>query len=231
MDSLRDLDVSRAFPARCIRLSHGDERLVVRPILMTDAEAVAAAVNASLPELRAFMPWAHHPHTARTQLERIRRGEASYFAGEDLVMGLFREDDPAMRAMVGLHPRVALNPSALELGYWAPTPFAGKGFTTLAVRVAIVYAFDKLGADRVQVMCDAANAGSRRVIDKCGFAEEGLLRNVTAPPTPELVQGGYRATGLHPFFALFPDTFAEQPWAAELRARMTYVNIVGYEIG
>src|SRR5262249_12703432 len=157
------------------------------------------AVNASLPELKPFMPWAHHRHTARSQIERIRGGEAAYFAGQDLVMGLFDEAG-AMRAMVGLHPRVALNPSALEVGYWAPTEHTGKGWTTLAVRVAIVYAFDKLCADRVQVMCDEANAGSRHVIDKCGFTLEGRLANVIAEVAPEVREGGYRGTGLNLLF-------------------------------
>ena len=177
MSALHDLEVSRAFPARCIRLSHGGERLVLRPMLMTDAEEVAAAVDESLPELKPFMPWAHRPQTARSQIERLRSDEASYFAGRDMVMGLFAEGSGTMRTMVGLHPRVTLNPAALEIGYWAPTAHAGRGWTTLAVQVALVYAFDRLGADRVQVMSDEANAASRRVIEKCGFALEGRLRN------------------------------------------------------
>lgn len=230
MSALRDLEVSRAFPARCIRLSHGGERLVLRPMLMTDAEEVAAAVDESLPELKPFMPWAHRPQTARSQIERLRSDEASYFAGRDMVMGLFAEGSGTMRTMVGLHPRVTLNPAALELGYWAPTAHAGRGWTTLAVRVALVYAFDKLGADRVQVMSDEANAASRRVIEKCGFALEGRLRNMIPAAAPELVLGGYRSSGFQVLFALFPDTFPEQPWVAELRSRMTYVNLAGHEI-
>ncbi|MBK6518477.1 MAG: GNAT family N-acetyltransferase [Polyangiaceae bacterium] len=231
--TLKDLPITRAHPARLIRTRYRGEELTLGPTLVTDAEEIADALNASLPELKRFMPFAHVQQTALTQLERLRGAEADYFAGRDLTMGLFRERPSARRelvAMVGLHPRVPLNPRGLELGYWAPTRAAGQGTTTFAAKTAIVYAFDKLGADRVQVMCDEANTRSRRVIEKCGFALEGVLRNLTPEPAPELVANGYVSTGRHPMLALFPDTFAALPWVAEVRAAMRYVNLAGHEV-
>jgi RimJ/RimL family protein N-acetyltransferase len=230
MDSLDGLEISRAHPARAIHFRQGADALVLRPTLISDAEAITAAATASLAELKRFMPWAHSPPTARDQLERLRKCEADYFSGRELVMGLFREGEPDLLTMVGLHPRVPLNPRALEIGYWAPTPHAGQGWTTLAVRVALIYAFDTLGADRVQVLCDEANLKSRRVIDKCGFALEGVLRNVIQAPTPELVRGGYEWTGRSPMFGLFPDTFEALPWVLELRNRLTYENLAGHRV-
>jgi RimJ/RimL family protein N-acetyltransferase len=233
MSLLTDLEVSRQYPAREIRVRRGDEALVLGPTLMTDAEAIATAADASKAALKAFMPWAHFPQNELSQLQRLRGVEADYFAGRDLTMGLFREVPGGRRelvVMVGLHPRVPLNPTALEVGYWAPTRFAGQGYTTFAVKLVVTYAFDKLGADRVQVMCDQANAASRRVIEKCGFAFEGVFRNVTPPITPDLVAHGYAATGLCPMYALFPDTFSALPWVAETRASMRYVNLAGYEL-
>lgn len=233
MHSLRELPVSRAYPARLIRARFRGEELVLGPTLVTDAEEIAEALNQSLPELKSFMPFAHAPQTALTQLERLRGAEADYFAGRDLVMALFRERPGERRELVtmaGLHPRVPLNPRALELGYWTPTRSAGRGYATFAAQALLVYAFDKLGADRVQVMCDEANAKSRRVIDKCGFALEGTLRNVAAAPSPELTAGGFVSSGRNPMFALFPDTFAAQPWVAEVRGALRYVNLAGHEL-
>jgi len=233
MSLLADLEVSRMYPAREIRVRRGEEELVLGPTLMTDADAIALAAKESNAELRPFMPWAHFPQNEISQLQRLRTTEADYFAGRELVMGLFREIPGARRelvVMVGLHARVPLNPTALEVGYWAPTKFTKQGFTTFAVKLVVTYAFDKLGADRVQVMCDEANVASRRVIEKCGFALEGVLRNVTPSITPDLVAGGYAATGRHPMYALFPDTFAALPWTEETRAQMRYVNLAGYEV-
>lgn len=235
MTSLRTLPVSRRYPARAIRLEHEGDALVFRPMRLTDAEEVVAAIESSLPELRAFMPWSHAPQTLEGQIDRLRAGEAKYFTGEELVMGLFRQDRAAgaetMLTMVGLHPRVPLNPRGLEIGYWAPTRSAGRGYTTLGVKVALAYAFDKLDADRVQIGCDETNVASRRVIDKCGFAFEGVQRNVLMASTPELVAAGFKGTAHNPSFALFPDTFAALPWVAELRARLVYENIAGHVVG
>jgi RimJ/RimL family protein N-acetyltransferase len=196
---------------------------------MTDAEAISADVSNSLPELKRFMPWSHAEQTPKSHLARLRENEAEYWRGEDMVMGLFGSDG-RMRTMVGLHPRVPLNPAGLEIGYWAPTAYAGQGWTTFAVKLMVVYAFDKLGADRVQVSCDEANAASRRVIEKCGFELEGTLRNVTPAATPELVAGGFAGTQRSLLFALVPESFAKLSWVEETRASMTYVNLAGYEL-
>ncbi|NUP12528.1 MAG: GNAT family N-acetyltransferase [Polyangiaceae bacterium] len=228
MDSLALLDVSRRHPARELRVDHEHEPLVLRPTRMTDAEQIASLVNQSLPELKRFMPWAHAPQTALGQLERLRGGEAAYNAGTDLTMALFRQRDGAMLTMVGLHGRVPLNPNGLEVGYWTPTPHAGRGWASFATKVALVYAFDKLGADRVQVMCDDSNDRSRSVIEKCGFRLEGVLFNVTAAPSKELSEAGYQSTGKNPMFAHVPESFAAQPWVSDLRSRISYVNLAGH---
>jgi RimJ/RimL family protein N-acetyltransferase len=229
VSTLKDLEVSRLYPARSIHVVRGDRRLVLRPTLTTDAETICAAVLASLPELKPFMPWAHAEHTARTQLDRLRGVEAEYFSGDDMVMGLFREDG-AFLTMVGLHPRTALNPKALEVGYWTPTEHTRRGYATLAAKLAAIYAFDKLGSDRLQVMCDEANTASRRVIEKVGFAFEGTMRNMTSQVTPELIAGGFRGTQRSLMFSLVPETFERLPWVEEVRASMTYVNLGGYEV-
>lgn len=229
MNTLRDLEVSRAFPAKCIRVRVGAEQLVLRPTVMSDAEAICSDVLSSLPELKRFMPWAHAEHTPRYQLSRLREAEAVSATGRELVLGLFGPDG-GMRGMVGLHPRVALNPDGLEIGYWAPTRHAGKGWTTLATKLATIYAFDKLGANRVQVMCDDANVASRRVIEKCEFEFEGIQRNVTPAATAELVAGGYEGTTSSRMYALIPSSFEALAWVAPLRASMSYVNLGGYDV-
>jgi len=226
------LPVSRTHPAREVRIRYRGEELVLAPTLLTDVETIASAVNASVHELRRFMPWAHHTPSPHSTIDRLRRCEADYFAGKEFVMGLFRERPGAPRELltgIGLHPRVALNPSALEVGYWTATPHARRGYATLAVRCATVYAFDKFGATRVQVMCDEANTASRGVIEKCGFAFEGVLRNLTTDPDPAHRAAGLIHTGRCRMYALFPDTFAAVPWAAEARAGMRYANLLGYE--
>ena len=62
------------------------------------------------------------------------------------------------------------------LGYWAGEPYAGRGYTTDAVRAAVRFAFKTLGLHRVEAACVPENDRSRRVLEKAGFESEGRAR-------------------------------------------------------
>ena len=51
-----------------------------------------------------------------------------------------------------------------------------KGYGTDAVKLAVEYGFDDLELNRVELTTDAENARGRRCYEKCGFVQEGLLR-------------------------------------------------------
>ena len=63
-----------------------------------------------------------------------------------------------------------------ELGYWLAEPCWGKGYMTWAVRGMCREAFQKLDIVRIYAEPFARNTGSRRVLEKNGFALEGTLR-------------------------------------------------------
>lgn len=63
-----------------------------------------------------------------------------------------------------------------ELGYWMAEPFWGKGYMTWAVREMCQMAFRELDIVRIYAQVFAHNTGSRRVLEKNGFALEGTLR-------------------------------------------------------
>lgn len=63
-----------------------------------------------------------------------------------------------------------------ELGYWLSPQFWGKGIMSRAVRQIVGEVFS--GSDLVRIFAEsfADNAASRRVLEKCGFVLEGVLR-------------------------------------------------------
>jgi Acetyltransferase (GNAT) domain len=56
-------------------------------------------------------------------------------------------------------------------------PGAGRGYVTEAVRGVTAFAFDALGARRVEIRCDSLNHPSVRVAQRAGFRLEGELHN------------------------------------------------------
>ena len=65
-----------------------------------------------------------------------------------------------------------------SLGYFICRELWNQGYATEAVSAALDFIFSKDGF-RVTASCLAENLGSRRVLEKCGFAREGLLKQHT----------------------------------------------------
>lgn len=86
----------------------------------------------------------------------------------------------------GLHNPVWSVP-AFEIGYWCRTSMAGHGFATEATLGLSSFAFDQLGAARVEIRCDARNLRSCRVAEAAGFALEGVVRHCARGTRGELV--------------------------------------------
>ena len=62
------------------------------------------------------------------------------------------------------------------LGYWMRREHSGKGYMALAVESLCRNAFQQLELERIEAACLPENAASRRVLEKCGFHEEGYAR-------------------------------------------------------
>jgi RimJ/RimL family protein N-acetyltransferase len=68
------------------------------------------------------------------------------------------------------------DPGCAEVGYWMVRVARGRGVATRAVRLIVPWAFEAMGIGRMQLTVHEDNLASRRVAEKSGFREEGLLR-------------------------------------------------------
>lgn len=64
-----------------------------------------------------------------------------------------------------------------ELGYWLAEPYWGRGIMPRAVTELCGYVFAHYDIVRIYAEPYAHNTGSRRVLEKAGFALEGILKN------------------------------------------------------
>lgn len=155
------------------------ERLVIRCPRPGDGEAVNRAIVRSLERLQPWFPWAGHTPTVAETEENLRRAQVRFWERSDLRLLLFLKDGPtALAGSSGLH-RINWTVPKFEIGYWATTGFEGKGYITEAVNGIAAFAFDTLGAARVEIRCDAVNARSVAVARRCGFEPEAHLHNDT----------------------------------------------------
>jgi ribosomal-protein-alanine N-acetyltransferase len=72
-------------------------------------------------------------------------------------------------------------PGVGEIGYLLRPAARGQGAMTRAVRLAVAWGFDDLGLVRVQAFVSPDNERSMRLLERLGFAREGLLRSYRGP--------------------------------------------------
>lgn len=62
------------------------------------------------------------------------------------------------------------------LGYMLDEGCVNRGYMTMAVKLAVEFAFGQLGLHRIEANVMPRNLPSRRVLEKCGFENEGLSK-------------------------------------------------------
>jgi [ribosomal protein S5]-alanine N-acetyltransferase len=77
---------------------------------------------------------------------------------------------------IGLEPMQDVHARTAHIGYWLGEPFWGRGIATDAVRAASSDAFSRQAYLRLEAPVFAWNPASMRVLEKCGYAREGVMR-------------------------------------------------------
>ena len=142
-----------------------DDAIALRPLEDDDAPALASAIGGD-PDLDRWtrIPF---PYTEDHAREFIASTEESALAILDRTSG---------ELLGGIGARVC-EMAIVEIGYWVKADARGRGVATRAVALVARFAFEGLGASRVQLTTDPDNLASQRVAEKAGFTREGVLRS------------------------------------------------------
>ena len=142
--------------------------VVVRRVRASDAGAIAAAVGASLDELRPWMPWATPEAASRSnQLARVAEADHRWASGLSYTYSVLTAETGTLVGEVALHRRTG--DGSVELGYWIAAGQTGRGYVTSASAALSSVALQLDGVDRVEIHCDAANTASAAVARRLGY--------------------------------------------------------------
>jgi RimJ/RimL family protein N-acetyltransferase len=98
----------------------------------------------------------------------------------------FAVADAASDAVLGACDLRLPSPRLGEVGYLLDPAARGQGAMTRALRLAVAWAFADLELVRVQAFVSPDNAPSIRLLERLGFAREGLLRSYRGPGADRL---------------------------------------------
>jgi RimJ/RimL family protein N-acetyltransferase len=152
------------------------ERLLIRGPLPGDGKLLHGAVVESRDELLPWMPWATEIMDEEAYEKLAREGQLKFLSREDLWMYFFLKDTNTLIGTGGLH-RMNWEVPRFEIGYWVRTSFGRQGFITEAINGITDFAFNILGAKRLEIRCDKLNKRSAAVARRAGFYLEATLVN------------------------------------------------------
>jgi RimJ/RimL family protein N-acetyltransferase len=192
-----------------VRTALQGERVLVRPLLDSDASGVFQAIDESRTYLMPWMPWAESHRSIEDSLRYIRQSQAQWILRERLPVGIFDIDIGTFVGGSGLE-RIDWQLRRFEIGYWLRADAQGHGYVQETVQLLTRLAFDDLAANRVEIRMDPRNDRSERVAKRLGFVFEGTLRNsmfdhATGGPADRHI------------YALTPETYARLPWGTPAR--------------
>lgn len=143
------------------------ERLVLRPPHVEDIEAMAfLANNLNVARMVTRIPHPYPRERAVNFVEQAASGAVGQF-----VYAITLSATGEFIGCLTLHDH-KYGPG-YEIGYWLGEPYWGKGYATEATVALIDLSFRTLSLEQIYISAQSRNAGSRRVIEKCGFNHSG----------------------------------------------------------
>jgi len=148
------------------------ERLILRQPTAADAEQ-----NFQLRTNEHTMAYIGRPRPqtitdAAAMLEQLEQDRS---AGTRIGWIIALQNDPAMIGSIGLY-KLQPEHQLAEVGFQLMPDHWGKGLMSEALNTVVRFAFDQLGAHRVEAMTDPRNERARALLQRCGFVLEGVLR-------------------------------------------------------
>ena len=147
-------------------------RIRLRPLRGDDAAALYALH--SDPQVMRYWSrtaWTDHAESI-SHLERMAQAER---VGDIPWAIAGREDDVLIGSLSVF--QIVPEHARCMFGYALQSASWGQGLALEATRLGLAYAFSALGLERVEADIDPANQPSRRLVERLGFKQEGLLRH------------------------------------------------------
>jgi RimJ/RimL family protein N-acetyltransferase len=117
---------------------------------------------------RGSMPY---PYTYFDALDFILRVRQDI---HNRVMGLYEANH--IIGIFSLFPGTDVHRLTAEVGYWIGAPYRNKGIASLALKKWCEAAFADYGFIKLKASVFEGNIASARVLEKCGFTGEAILR-------------------------------------------------------
>ncbi len=156
-----------------MKLELDGERVKIRKLKISDAQDIYE--NAKDEEVTRWMLNIPHPYPRDEARKFIRRTYYRLKKKKGYDFGIVLKNTDEIIGMVSLGNIDWKNKNA-EVGYWLGKKYWGKGLIIEAVKLILKFGFGKLKLHRIYAHLFEENIGSKKVLEKCGFKLEAIMR-------------------------------------------------------
>lgn len=152
------------------------ERVVLRALDESDAEALYAVIDESRSFLSQHLPWPNDCLSAEDVAARLDSWNMQAEMANGACWGIF-EKKPGGLKIAGciILGWVQWAHRSATISYWLGEPFTGRGLATEALGLVVREMF-ALGLNRLEISVAVNNEKSAALACRCGFREEGISR-------------------------------------------------------
>lgn len=183
--------MSRRHALFTFNIDHELELALVQHSFVTDYYRI---VSTEREYLAQWLTWPPHASSEDFFISFVKRSLHDYAEGKSLTCALIFQ-----KKLVGNISYNVINHSLkkVEIGYWLCSKYQGKGIVTRAVKALIHYAFDVLMMEKVQISVATNNQPSRKICEKLGMQQEGIItnaENLNGQIVDHVIYGLHRST-------------------------------------
>lgn len=149
------------------------KRLMLR--LLSHADTASIQTAASIRAVADAMISIPHPYPDGEAERYVSRQIAEFEAGHSVTFVIEQKADKAFCGIIEIR-EIEREHSQAELSFWLAVERWGQGYMSEALKPILYFGFEELGLNRLYAYHMVRNPGSGRVLQKNGFAQEGLFR-------------------------------------------------------
>lgn len=149
-----------------------DSSIILKLLTLEDAQSIFNAINENRDHLRKWLPF----------IDSTIEIKDTYAFVKSIVDDVERRQEiftinynSVFAGLIGLKDIDYLN-RKVELGYWLTKEMTGKGIVSKSVEKIMIFCFNELGLNRIQIKCGVGNLKSSAIPKSFGFTLEGIER-------------------------------------------------------
>ncbi|NGM84793.1 GNAT family N-acetyltransferase [Paenibacillus sp. 7124] len=148
------------------------ERFILRQLKQDDSREIFQYF--SLDEVTKFYDLESFTKIEQAE-ELIDRWNQKFERNQGIRWGITLRSESRVIGTCGFHGWMK-NHYKAEIGYELTPEYWRQGYMTEVIQKIIEFGFNNLGLNRIEAFVEPENVGSRKVLEKIGFSEEGTLK-------------------------------------------------------